>query len=222
MGPTINRPFGQTYIAPPVMPSTTTSVGATTTTVAPAMVSAGTTKVSLASFTSPPATVGRESARSDKVVAAPWVSRSRPTHISIPSLGISAPLSQLGINKNKTVQVPTKWAVPGWYKYGPAPGQEGSAVILGHVDSTNGPAVFYRLATIKYGAKIVITDANGRVLHFAVIGLREYQKAKFPDKVVYGPRHYAALQLVTCGGVFDRSTGHYLANIVVFSTLVKS
>ena len=89
---------------------------------------------------------------------------------------------------------------PGWYKYGPTPGQEGSAVILGHVDSYQGPAVFYRLADLRLGNLVYVKEADGKTLHFAVIGLREYSKKTFPDKLVYGPRKYAALQLVTCGG----------------------
>ncbi len=131
-------------------------------------------------------------------------------------------LSELGLNPDNTVQVPTNFAQPGWYKYGPAPGQRGSAVILGHVDSYRGLAVFFYLDRLRPGDQVIVTSANGRTLTFSVIGLRMYAKSAFPDRLVYGPRPYAALQLVTCGGVFDHQEGSYLSNIVVYTALVKT
>jgi sortase (surface protein transpeptidase) len=150
------------------------------------------------------------------------IARSRPLHISIPAIGLSDKLSELGLNKNGTVQVPTSWYVPGWYRLGPSPGQKGSAVILGHVDSIYGPAAFYRLADLRPGNKISVALADGKTVRFKVIGLRMYLKTAFPRRLVYGPRSYSALQLVTCGGVFDSGTHHYLSNLVVFTELVKS
>jgi sortase (surface protein transpeptidase) len=150
------------------------------------------------------------------------IPRSRPTHISIPTIGVSVPLSILTLNKNGTVNVPTNFQVPGWYNGDRSPGQKGSAVILGHVDSTEGPAVFFYLDKLKLGNRIYVTLADGRHLVFAVIGERMYEKSNFPDKLVYGTRNYPALQLVTCGGIFDSQTHHYLSNIVVFTALIKS
>jgi hypothetical protein len=95
-------------------------------------------------------------------------------------------------------------------------------VILGHVDSLNGPAVFYKLDKLGLGNRVDVTLRNGKKLVFAVIGVRMYEKTNFPDKLVYGNRDYPALQLVTCGGIFDPSTGHYLSNIVVFTAMIKS
>jgi len=142
-------------------------------------------------------------------------------HISIPSLGVSASVTKLGLNRDGSVQVPNNYSVPGWYKFGPAPGQKGSAVILGHVDSLKGAAVFYHLKDLKLGSRVNVTLANHTIVRFAVIGLREYTKGKFPNRVVYGSRPYSALQLVTCGGVFDRATGHYESNIVAYTALVS-
>jgi len=150
------------------------------------------------------------------------LARSVPVHLSIPALGISVPLSELGLNVNGTVSVPTNFRVPGWFKYGPTPGQKGSAVILGHVDNTSGPAVFFQLVNLRIGDRVIVTLANHKTVKFAVIGLRMFTKTNFPDKLVYGPRTYSALQLVTCGGIFDHSTGHYLSNVVVFTSMVKS
>ncbi|MDE3064153.1 MAG: class F sortase [Acidobacteriota bacterium] len=218
VGPSLARPFGQTSIAPPTgTPTTSTTtvpVPTSTTTL-----SAGTTAPPYATAATTVALTERST--SSGVVTIKPVGRSRPVHLAIPALRISVRLSELGLNKDKSVQVPSSFTVPGWYKYGPTPGQLGSAVILGHVDSYQGPGVFAHLADLKYGNRIYVKAANGKIRIFAVIGMREYLKSNFPDRLVYGPRKYAALQLVTCGGVFDRQTGHYLSNIVVFTALVK-
>jgi hypothetical protein len=149
------------------------------------------------------------------------VKRSAPVHLSIPAIGVSVGLTELGLLANGSPQVPSSWYVPGWYKYGPAPGQLGSAVILGHVDSVAGPAVFYRLVDLKVGNRVIVKLKDGKTVYFSVTALREYSKKKFPDKFVYGSRPYGALQLVTCGGAFDSQTHHYLSSIVVFTKQVK-
>lgn len=148
------------------------------------------------------------------------VARSRPVSLSVPAIGLRANLTTLGLNANRTVQVPMFFGVPGWYRLGPSPGQLGSAVILGHVDSYAGPAVFFRLGDLKVGNVVTVTLADHATLHFSVIGVAMYSKSHFPDRLVYGPRPYSALQLVTCGGVFDDATGHYLSNLVVYTSLV--
>jgi sortase (surface protein transpeptidase) len=150
------------------------------------------------------------------------IPRSRPVHLSIPIIGLSVRVSVVNLNKNGTVNVPTNFAVPAWNNGDRSPGQKGSAVILGHVDNYHGPAVFFYLDKLKLGNRVDVTLADGRKLVFAVIGERMYKKTNFPDKLVYGARNYPALQLVTCGGIFDSSTGHYLSNIVVFTALIKS
>jgi sortase (surface protein transpeptidase) len=131
-------------------------------------------------------------------------------------------LSVLSLNKNGSVNVPTNFAEPGWYDGDRTPGQTGSAVILGHVDNFHGPAAFFYLDKLSLGNRVYVTLANGKQLVFAVIGERMYSKTNFPDALVYGPRNYPALQLVTCGGIFDAATGHYLSNIVVFTALIKT
>jgi hypothetical protein len=147
---------------------------------------------------------------------------SMPVSLRIPAMGVSSTLSQLGLNADKSPQVPTKYQEPGWYKLGPAPGMMGSAVILGHVDDRKGPAVFYKLATLKSGDKVDVSLANGAVAHFAVKAVETFLKAQFPSQKVYGPHGVRGLQLVTCGGDFDKTTGHYLSNIVAFTTLVST
>jgi len=147
---------------------------------------------------------------------------SIPVSLRIPAMGVSSTLSKLGLNADKSPQVPTKYQEPGWYKLGPAPGMMGSSVILGHVDDKKGPAVFYKLATLKAGDKVDVSLANGAVAHFAVKAVETYLKSQFPSQKVYGSHGVKALQLVTCGGTFDKATGHYLSNIVAYTTWVST
>ncbi len=110
-----------------------------------------------------------------------------------------------------------------WYKYSPTPGQLGPSIIEGHVDSAKqGPSVFYRLGDLRPGNEVDVTLADGRVAVFTIDGVRSYSKDQFPTQVVYGNTNDPALRLLTCGGNFDASTGHYLNNIVAFGHLTSS
>jgi sortase (surface protein transpeptidase) len=148
--------------------------------------------------------------------------RSVPVTLSVPAIGLNVSLSQLGLNPDGTVQVPTNYQEPGWYRFGPSPGQLGSAVILGHVDSYLGPAVFFRLGSLDIGDRVDVTLADGVIAQFVVREVAMYLKTQFPTRLVYGPHGYSGLQLVTCGGVFDSQTGHYLSNVVVYTSLVAT
>jgi Sortase domain len=148
------------------------------------------------------------------------VARSTPVTLSIPAIGVAVAVSELGLNPDGTVQVPTDFQEPGWYRLGPTPGQVGSAVILGHVDSYRGVAVFFNLRSLTAGDPVDVTLADGVVAHFVVTSVAMYPKDQFPAQQVYGSHGYSQLQLVTCGGTFDSQTGHYLSNIVVYSSLV--
>lgn len=160
------------------------------------------------------------STRAAKVSAV--VARSVPVALRIPAIGVDVSLSTLGLNADRTVQVPTKYQEPGWFKLGPTPGQLGSAVILGHVDDKKGPAVFFKLRSLRAGDTVDVSLADGMVAHFVVKAVETYKKAQFPSQRVYGSRGYSALQLVTCGGEFDTTTGHYLSNVVAYTSLVAA
>lgn len=148
--------------------------------------------------------------------------RSEPVALRIRAIGLAVRVSTLGLQPDRTVEVPSNAQVPGWFRLGPSPGQLGSAVILGHVDSYRGPAVFFRLRELRVGDLVDVTRADGLVAHFAVRGVAQYTKDRFPSDLVYGSGGFSALQLVTCGGVFDRSTHHYLSNVVVWTSLVST
>jgi sortase (surface protein transpeptidase) len=132
---------------------------------------------------------------------------------------MSVSLLSLGLNFDGTVQVPTVTTQPGWYRLGVTPGQIGSAVILGHVDSHLGPGIFFKLQTLAAGDQVDVGLTDGDTAQFTVNAVAEYSKTSFPAQRVYGSDGASALQLVTCGGAFDRQTGSYLSNIVVYTSL---
>jgi sortase (surface protein transpeptidase) len=142
-----------------------------------------------------------------------------PVRVEIPKIGVASSLDRLGQAPDKTVQEPTQWAVAGWYAPGTRPGDPGSAVILGHVDSKRGPAVFYRLRELRRGDQIKIARADGSSVRFIVQRTEQYPKDRFPTDAVYYPTLTPALRLVTCGGDFDATAGHYRSNVIVFATL---
>jgi hypothetical protein len=151
--------------------------------------------------------------------------RSVPVAVDIPAIDVHSRLLNLGLNPDGSIQVPSITTAAddaAWYRYSATPGQIGSAVIEGHVDSYEGPAVFFRLGALRPGDDIDVTLTNGVTAIFRVTGVREYLKDKFPSKLIYGTTDYAALRLITCGGAFDSSTGHYLSSTVVFATLTSS
>jgi LPXTG-site transpeptidase (sortase) family protein len=147
--------------------------------------------------------------------------RSVPVRLRIPEIGVNAPISEVGLNSDDTVQVPPldDHNLAGWYKYGPTPGQKGPSVLLGHVDSVTGASVFFSLKDLKKGDKVYVQLEDGKTATFVVDGLQRVSKTTFPTNDVYGTLSYAGLRLITCGGSFDAATGHYEDNIIVYAQL---
>jgi hypothetical protein len=151
--------------------------------------------------------------------------RSAPVSIDIPSIHVDAKVIPLGLDAGGAVAVPplSTPMVAGWYDKGPAPGQPGAAAILGHVDAAKvGPAVFYQLGNLRPGAKIFVHLRSGHVAIFETYSIALFAKAKFPTDRVFGYTSWPTLRLITCGGVFDPRTGHYLGNIVAFASYIGS
>jgi sortase (surface protein transpeptidase) len=145
---------------------------------------------------------------------------ARPVRLQIPAIAVSTPLVPLGRLPDGSIEVPKDWDTAGWYDGGPRPGQPGPAVILGHVDSRTGPAVFYRLRALRPGDIVRVGLADGRKLVFRVQRVERYPKDKFPTEAVYFPTLNRELRLITCGGEFDYASRSYRDNIVVYATLV--
>jgi hypothetical protein len=155
----------------------------------------------------------------------PSLRRSLPVSVDIPAIGVHSKLLHLGLTANGAIAVPplhTRAGEAAWYKYSATPGQIGAAIIEGHVDSDRGPAVFFRLGALRPGNRINVRLADGITAVFRVTGVRQYAKARFPAKKIYGPVRFAALHLITCGGTFDYATGNYLDSTVVFASLTSS
>jgi sortase (surface protein transpeptidase) len=142
-----------------------------------------------------------------------------PVRIDIPSIAVSAPVDPVGLNPDGSLEVPKDFGRAGYYTGRPTPGEIGAAVIEGHVDSTRRPAVFYRLRKLQGGDEVLITRADGTRPVFVVDRLEEHPKDAFPTEEVYGPTPEATLRLITCAGTFDRRTGHYRDNLIVFAHL---
>jgi sortase (surface protein transpeptidase) len=145
--------------------------------------------------------------------------RSLPVRVSIPSIGVRAPLARLGLVAGGEVQVPPadRPGEAGWYEGGPTPGERGAAVILGHVDSAKGAAVFYDLGRLRPGHRVEVSRADGRVAEFTVESVERVPKGRFPTARVYGPLDHPGLRLVTCGGAFDRAERSYQDNVIVYA-----
>ncbi|MDT7537620.1 MAG: hypothetical protein QOI82_1205 [Actinomycetota bacterium] len=148
---------------------------------------------------------------------------SVPTTLVIPAIRVTSRLLQLGQSPDGTLAVPPPGPLydrAGWYRYSPTPGAIGPAVIVGHIDSKRGgPSVFFRLGELRPHDTIRVGRADGTVAVFAVEQVRRFRKTDFPTALVYGNTTNAALRLITCGGPFDSSSGHYLDNIVVTASL---
>jgi hypothetical protein len=137
-----------------------------------------------------------------------------PGRVRIPAIGVDAPLEELHLDATGALEVPKDSGSAGWYADGTRPGEQGPAVIGGHVDSRTGPAVFFRLHELRPG-DLVEVARGARWVRFRVVAVARYAKNHFPTVAVYGPTPTPELRLITCGGVFDRSRGSYVDNVVV-------
>ncbi|GAA4692575.1 hypothetical protein GCM10023349_04490 [Nocardioides conyzicola] len=135
--------------------------------------------------------------------------------VTIPAIGVHSDLVRLGKQPSGEVEVPQDPLLAGWYAPGAAPGAVGSAVILGHVDSTDGPAVFYRLEELGKGDRVSIDRADGTTAVFVVRSVTTYENDEFPARLVYTSHGHRELNIVTCGGAYDADRGGYQANVVV-------
>jgi hypothetical protein len=124
----------------------------------------------------------------------------------------------LGLEPSGALEAPAGVTEAGWWADGPEPGEAGPAVVAGHVDSQAGPAVFFRLGELRPGDGVEVVGADGERVAFVVERLAQHPKADFPTEAVYGHTADPALRLITCGGAFDRSSGHYVDNVIVYAT----
>ncbi|WHM39472.1 class F sortase [Streptomyces sp. BPTC-684] len=170
----------------------------------------------------PPAPAGRGRSTGPTAAARPPrpLPPSRATGLAIPYLSLKVPVVGLGLDRGRHLATPPvdDPKLAGWYRDGPTPGEAGTALAVGHRDTRTGAAVFANLSMLRPGRLVEARRADGRVAVYTVDAVRKYDKARFPDEEVYGPRNRPELRLITCGGKFDRKKG-YESNVVVFAHL---
>lgn len=148
---------------------------------------------------------------------------SAPVQMTIPSLGITTEFeSPLGLLPSGEIEVPKSYEKVAYYGYGPTPGELGPAVILGHVDSYQGPAVFFGLGQLEEGDEIKIEREDGTTAVFAVTRLERHMQSGFPTREVYQDIDHAGLRLITCSGIYSHETMRYSHNLIVFAELVST
>lgn len=150
-------------------------------------------------------------------------SPSPAERIAVPAITIEAPVMRLGLDRAGRLNSPPvdRPKLAGWYEGGAAPGEKGTAIVVGHRDTRTGPAVFLNLDSLKPGNTVRVTREDGITAVFTVDRVRTYDKADFPDREVYGPANRPELRLLTCGGAFHPREG-YAANVVVFAHLTDT
>jgi sortase family protein len=138
-----------------------------------------------------------------------------PVAVSVPAIGVTDELLELGVLADGTAEVPADFDRVGWFTGGGRPGARGPTVLLGHVDSTAGPAVFSDLRDLGPGDVVEVTVADGSVARYEVVGAERFPKDAFPTAAVFGATADDVLRLVTCTGAFDRDARSYVDNLVV-------
>ncbi|GGT02924.1 hypothetical protein GCM10010156_71090 [Planobispora rosea] len=158
------------------------------------------------------------------VPAAPAMQPSTPVRLVIPRLGVNAPIKSVGLDRRGAIEVPpvNNANLVGWYREGPTAGEAGPAVMLGHKDTRTGSAVFSRLHEIRNGDIIEVHRQDGVIAVFTVGGLEQAEKSVFPTQRVYGTYPSPQLHLITCGGTYNRSTGHYTDNVIAYATMTST
>lgn len=148
--------------------------------------------------------------------------RSEPTRLIVPDIGVDAPFTDLALDSRRRLEPPPPHDtnLVGWYAKGVSPGELGTAIIAGHVDTTTSPAVFARLRELQAGDRFRVLRADGRTATFEVDETESFEKDDFPNERVYADTPDAQVRLITCSGAYDRAVRDYTENLVVFAHLI--
>jgi hypothetical protein len=147
--------------------------------------------------------------------------RSLPTRLAIPDVGVRAKVVEVGRADDGSIATPTADPVnaAGWYRLGPTPGETGTAVIVGHVDTANEPAVFAKLGDLKRGKRVEVSRSDRRTASFVVDSVERFPKTAFPAQRVFAASDKPRLVLITCGGAWIGGPVGYADNVIVFATM---
>ncbi|MDX3071632.1 class F sortase [Streptomyces sp. MI02-7b] len=157
------------------------------------------------------------------IKAPPPLPPAQPTRVRIPSIGVDAPLMNVGLDKDGVIETPPpeEKNEAAWYKDSVSPGARGASVIVGHVDNMSGPAVFYSLGALKKGSTIEVARDDGTTAVFTIFGIEVFNRTGFPAHRVYGDTKDPELRVITCGGTYSSASG-YSGNVVVFARMSKT
>lgn len=144
-----------------------------------------------------------------------------PAEIEIPAIGVKAKVEPVGTLDNGDMEAPKDPDQVAWYEAGTQPGARGSAVISGHVDSKEGPAIFVDLRKLKEGDEITVRNEQGEERAFVVSGKRSFPYDQAPVKRIFGGAPGANLNLITCAGNYNRQAQNYEERLVVFTRLKR-
>lgn len=144
-----------------------------------------------------------------------------PVSVAIPEIGLSARVVPVGIDATGQMQIPAP-SLAGWYQRGPAPGAVGGAVLVGHVDNYQGPAVFYRLTGVRAGDRVQVVRADDSRANFIISKVTIVKKTAFPTQEVFGPIATAGIRLITCTGPFDTTTRSYVDSLIAWGYATAS
>lgn len=198
--------------ARPVSPAETTAVQAR-----PVATTGAVTTAVLESTTLPSSTTTARLSTTTTIRVHPIPS---PVRLVIPAIDVDAKLVPVGLLENGDMEVPS-FGLAGWYDPGPVPGANGPAVVVAHVDTKKGPDVFFRLKELRPGDEIVICGEDGDAARFVVDAMEQQLKSDLPIERIWNDTWQPVIRLITCGGEFDRSSGHYLSNVIVYGHLAE-
>jgi hypothetical protein len=150
--------------------------------------------------------------------AAPSI--AEPRRVAIDAIGVSADIITISTDADGVLIPPANPAHVGWFTESSKPGEVGRAVLVGHLDSRDGPAVFARVPRLRPGDRVAVEAADGVMHTFAVSSVTSHRKDEFPSDVVYGATPDAELMLITCGGAYRNGFG-YLNNVIVAASRVS-
>jgi LPXTG-site transpeptidase (sortase) family protein len=173
----------------------------------------------LSAHTTLPTTIPTDTATSQ---TSPQGDPGIPQKLSIPKIGVTASVESVGLDSQNRMDVPRIADDVGWYRLGYKIGENGNAVIDGHLDKVTGkPAVFWNLSKLQSGDKIIVMDGAGKQFTYAVTQKAEYPYNNFPLQQVFGPASKPMLNLITCQGTWDKTTKNYSHRIVIYSQLME-
>jgi len=139
-----------------------------------------------------------------------------PVRLAVPALGVDSAVDPVGVEPDGRMTLPAEVDRVGWYRFGPAPGDDGSAVIAGHVDDREqGLGAMAPLRNAAVGDAVVVTDAAGTSTRWRVVARELIQKQVLPLDRLFAREGPARLTLITCGGPFLTEFGSYRDNVVV-------